>query len=77
MFVPVYALCSVQFSIWRCTISSFNSNKNNIPVTTGANVTRSKQFRKYLSNTPRKHEFKKLQKTAVLDTGHEHRKILV
>jgi hypothetical protein len=39
-----------------------------IPVTIGTTGTISKSFRKYVSNIPRNHEVKELQKTAIL--GH-------
>ena len=48
-----------------------------IPVITGATVTISKSFRKYVSNIPGKHEVKELQKTAVLGTAHTLRKVLM
>jgi len=41
-----------------------------IPVKIGATGTISKSFRKYVSNIPGKHEFKELQKTAMLGTAH-------
>jgi len=48
-----------------------------IPIITGANGTISKSFRKYVSNIPGKHEFKELQKTAILGTAHILRKVLM
>jgi len=36
-----------------------------------------KPFRKYVSNIPRKHEVKELQKTATLGTAHILRKVLM
>jgi len=45
-----------------------------IPVIIGAI---SKSFRKYVSNTPGKHEVKELQKTAILGTAHILRKVLM
>jgi len=48
-----------------------------IPVITGATRTISESFRKYVSNTPEKHEVKELQKTAILGTAHIHRKVLM
>jgi len=36
-----------------------------------------KPFRKYVSNIPRKHEVKELQKTTVLGTAHILRKLLM
>jgi len=48
-----------------------------IPVITGATGTISKTFRKYVSNIPGNHEVKKLQKTAILDTAHILRKVLM
>jgi hypothetical protein len=34
-------------------------------------------FRKYVNNIPGKHEVKELQKTAILDTAHILRKVLM
>jgi len=48
-----------------------------IPVIIGATGTISKSFRKYVSNIPGKHEFKELQKTAILGTAHILRKVLM
>ena len=48
-----------------------------IPVITGATGTVSKSFRKYVSNTPGKHEVKELQKTAILGTTHTLLKVLM
>jgi hypothetical protein len=48
-----------------------------IPVIIGATGTISKSFRKYVSNIPRKHEVKELQKTAILGTVHILRKVLM
>jgi len=48
-----------------------------IPVMTGATGTISKSFRKYVSNIPRKHEVKELQKTAILGTAQILRKVLM
>ena len=47
-----------------------------IPVVIGATGTISKSFSKYVSNIPGKHEIKKLQKTAILDTAHILQKVL-
>ena len=41
-----------------------------IPVIIGATGTISKSFRKYVSNIPRNHEVKELQKTTILGTAH-------
>jgi hypothetical protein len=41
-----------------------------IPVIIGATGTISKSFIKYISNIPRNHEGKELQKTAILGTAH-------
>jgi len=70
-----------------CVLSRNNSNNNNnnnnnvktnvIPVIIGATGTISKSFRKYVSNIPRKHEVKELQKTAILGTAHILRKLLM
>jgi hypothetical protein len=59
-----------------------NNNKWNvktrvIPVTIGATGTISKSFRKYVSTIPGNHEFKELQKTAILGTAHVLRKVLM
>ena len=43
-----------------------NNNNNN-----------SKLFTKYVSNIPGNHEVKELQKTAILDTAHTLRKVLI
>ena len=48
-----------------------------IPVIIGATGTISKSFRKYVNNIPGKHEVKELQKTAILDTAHILRKVLM
>ena len=48
-----------------------------IPVIIGATGTISKSFRKYVSNIPGKHEVKEVQKTAILDTAHILRKVLM
>jgi len=48
-----------------------------ISVIIGATGTISKSFRKYVSNIPRKHEMKELQKTAILGTAHTLRKVLM
>ena len=47
-----------------------------IPVIIGATGAISKSFRKYISNIPRNHEVKELQKTAILDTAHILRELL-
>jgi hypothetical protein len=47
------------------------------PVIIGATGTISKSFRKYLSSIPGKHDIKELQKTAILDTAHTLRKVLM
>jgi hypothetical protein len=52
------------------TIEMWNVKTNVIPVIIGATGTISKSFRKYLSNVPRKHEIKELEKTAILGTAH-------
>jgi len=48
-----------------------------IPVIIGATGTVSKSFRKYMINTPGKHEVKELKKTAILGTAHILRKVLM
>jgi hypothetical protein len=47
------------------------------PVTIGAVGTISKSFRKYLSSVSGRHDVKELQKTAVLDTAHTLREVLM
>jgi hypothetical protein len=48
-----------------------------IPIIIGATGTISKSFRKHLSAIPGNHEVKELQKTAILDTAHILRKVLM
>jgi len=48
-----------------------------VPVITGATRTILKSFRTYVSNITGKHVVKKLQKTAILDTAHILRKVLM
>jgi len=48
-----------------------------MPVIIGATGTISKSCRKYMINTPGKHEVKELQKTATLGTAHILRKVLL
>jgi hypothetical protein len=47
-----------------------------IPVTIGATGTISKSFKKYISNIPKNHEVKEIQKTAILGTAHILQKVL-
>jgi major membrane immunogen (membrane-anchored lipoprotein) len=47
-----------------------------ITLITGATVTISKSFRKYVSNILRKHEVMELQKTAILGTVHILQKVI-
>ena len=47
-----------------------------IPVIIGATGTISKSFRKYVDNIPGSHEVRELQKTAILGTAHNLRKVL-
>jgi len=54
-----------------------NNNNNVISVIIGTTGTISKSFRTYVSNIPGKHEVKELQKTAILDTAHIIRKVLM
>jgi hypothetical protein len=65
-----------------------NNNNNNtacmwnvktrvIPVIIGANGNISKSFRKYVRSIPGNHEVRELQKTALLDTAHILRKVLM
>jgi hypothetical protein len=55
----------------------WNVKTNVIPVIIVATDTVSKSFRKYMSNIPGNHELKQLQKTAILDTAHILRKVLM
>ena len=55
----------------------WNAKTKVIPVIIAATGTISKSFRKYVSNIPGKHEVKELQKTAILDTAHILRKVLM
>jgi len=55
----------------------WNAKTKMIPVIIGATGTISKSFRKYVSNIAGKHEFKELQKTAILGTAHILRKVLM
>jgi len=48
-----------------------------IPIIIGETGTISKSFRKYVSNIAGNHEFKGLQKTAILGTAHIIRKVLM
>ena len=48
-----------------------------IPVITGATVTISKSFRKYMSDVRGNHDVKELQKTAILGTAQILRKVLM
>ena len=52
----------------------WNEKTKVIPVIIGETI--SKPLRKYVSNIPRKHEVKDLQKTAILGTAHILRKVL-
>jgi hypothetical protein len=48
-----------------------------IPVIIGATGTILKSFRKYMSTIPGNHDFREIQKTAILDTAHILRKVLM
>jgi hypothetical protein len=48
-----------------------------IPVVIRATGTISKSFRKYVSTIPGNHDVRELQKTAILDTAHILRKVLM
>jgi hypothetical protein len=54
----------------------WNVKRKVIPVIIGATGTISKSFRKYVSNIPRNHEVKELQKTAIMATAHILRIVL-
>jgi hypothetical protein len=47
------------------------------PVIIGATETISKSFRKYMSTIPGNHDFRELQRTAILGTAHTLRKVLM
>jgi hypothetical protein len=55
----------------------WNVKTSAISAITGATGTIPKSFRKYLSDIPGKHEFKELQKTAILGTAHILCKVLL
>jgi len=55
----------------------WNVKTKAIPVIIGVTGAVSKSFRKYVSNIPGKHEFKELQKTAIMGTAHILRKVLM
>jgi hypothetical protein len=55
----------------------WNVKTRAIPVIIGGTETTSKSFRKYVSTIPGNHEFKELQKTAILDTANILRKVLM
>jgi hypothetical protein len=48
-----------------------------ISVIIGAPGTTAKSFRKYVSDIPGNHDLKELEKTAILDTAHILRKVLM
>jgi hypothetical protein len=48
-----------------------------IPVIVGATGTISKSFRRYVSTIPGNHDFRELQKTAILGTANVLRKVLM
>jgi len=54
----------------------WNEKTKVIPVIIGETGTISKSFRKYVSNIPRNHKVKELQKTTILGTAHILRKVL-
>jgi hypothetical protein len=54
----------------------WNVKTKAIPVIIGATGTISKSFRKYVSNIPKNHEVKELQKPVILGTAHILRKVL-
>ena len=66
-----------DFTIEIQVDSMCNVKTNATPVKTGATLTISTSFRKYLNNIPGKHEIKELQKTAILRTAHILRKVLM
>jgi hypothetical protein len=54
----------------------WNVKESVITVVIGATGTISKSFRKYVSNILGNHDFKELQKTAILGTAHILREVL-
>ena len=55
----------------------WNVNAKLIPLITGATGTVSKSLRQYSSSIAGKHGIKEMQKTAVFDTAHTLRKVLM
>ena len=56
---------------------AWNVKTKVIPVIIGVIGTISKTYRKYVSNIPGNHEVKELQQTAIWDTAHILRKVLM
>jgi len=54
-----------------------NAKTDVMPVTIGATGNISESFRQYLSLVPGKHNIDELQKTAMSDTAHMLRKVLM
>jgi hypothetical protein len=69
MAIPLLLLCDFMTG-YRMNFKNNNNNNK------GATGTISKSFRKYVSNIPRYHEVKELQKTAILGTASILRKVL-
>jgi hypothetical protein len=55
----------------------WNVKTRAIPVIIGATGTISKSFREYVRAIPGNHEFREIQKTAILGTAHIFRKVLM
>jgi RNase P/RNase MRP subunit POP5 len=55
----------------------WNAQSRVIPVITGVTGTISRSLKKYVSTVPGNHEVRELQKTAILDTAHILRKVLM
>jgi len=55
----------------------YNLKAKVTPVIIGTTGTISKSLRQYLSNIPGKREIKEMQKTAILDTAHTLREVLM
>jgi len=62
------------YSINRANVE-FRNKSDTIKI--GANGTISKSLRQYVSYIPGKHEVKKMRTTAIFDTAHKLRKVLM
>jgi hypothetical protein len=85
MMMIVIIILGLRKEMWRCWNINpsqqiqcmWNVIRKAIPVIIGTTGTTSKSFTKYMNDTPRKHEIKELQKTAILGTTHILRKVLM